>query len=83
MESQDPTLLDPALVPEDFDEEEEEYHAALALEYFTDTYEKFLHDGMATFPEQDKQLEARYSEYPLYRGSSSNELTDDVFRKEE
>lgn len=66
VESQDPTLLDPACVPEDFDEEEEDYHAALAVEYFETTYEKFLNNGLAAFPEQDAQLEERYSRlFPL------------------
>lgn len=50
-------------MPEDFDEEEEEYHAALALEYFADTYDNFLHNGLGTFPEQDRTLESRYSEH--------------------
>ncbi|CAL1704145.1 unnamed protein product [Somion occarium] len=58
MESEDPTLQEPSLVPDEFDDIH--YHQALAMDYYLAAYEVFL-SGQDVYPEQDKALEERYA----------------------
>lgn len=57
MNSRHPTLQDPALIPDEFDDNN--HHLALALEHNLSAYEIFL-QGQDVFPEQEKALEERY-----------------------
>jgi kinetochore protein NDC80 len=54
-----PALLDPSDVPEEFDTED--HHRALAFDYVISAYEAFL-DGSDTFEEQEKMFDDRYSQ---------------------
>ncbi|KAH9946289.1 HEC/Ndc80p family-domain-containing protein [Epithele typhae] len=58
MNSQHPTLQNPELVPEEFDDDE--HHLALAFQHKCVAYEVFL-QGQDVFPEQEKILEQRYA----------------------
>ena len=57
MSSGHPTLQDPTLVPDEFDDMN--HHLALALDHNATAYEVFL-QGQDVFPEQEKLLEERY-----------------------
>ena len=57
MTSGHPSLQDPTLVPDEFDDHN--YHLALALDHNTTAYEVFL-QGRDVFPEEEKLLEERY-----------------------
>lgn len=59
LESNDPTLQNIEKIPEEF--YDPVHHQALAFEYFSDAYVAFF-NGADVFEEQDKALEARYSE---------------------
>ncbi|KAL0947142.1 hypothetical protein HGRIS_013270 [Hohenbuehelia grisea] len=52
-----PTLQDPSLVPEEFDDAFD--HAALAFDYYEQSYLVWL-DGQDEFPEANQALEERY-----------------------
>ncbi|KAI0807228.1 HEC/Ndc80p family-domain-containing protein [Fomes fomentarius] len=58
MNSRHPTLQDPALIPDEFDDNN--YHLALALDHNLTAYEVFL-QGQDVFPQQEKALEERYA----------------------
>ena len=57
MTSGNPSLQDPSLVPDEFDDNN--HHLALALDHNTTAYEVFL-QGRDVFPEEEKLLEERY-----------------------
>lgn len=59
MESNDPTLQEPSLVPDEFSDPNN--HLAIAMEYLSGSYKIFL-DGQDVFPEQDAAIEERYGE---------------------
>ena len=59
MESAHPSLQDPSLVPDEF--EDEHYHQALAMDHYLAAYEIFLL-GQDVYPDQEKALEDRYGE---------------------
>ncbi|PIL23804.1 hypothetical protein GSI_13555 [Ganoderma sinense ZZ0214-1] len=58
MTSGHPSLQDPTLVPDEFDDNN--HHLALALDHNTTAYEVFL-QGRDVFPEEEKLLEERYA----------------------
>ncbi|KAI0374672.1 hypothetical protein BV20DRAFT_986408 [Pilatotrama ljubarskyi] len=58
MNSGHPTLQDPALIPDEFDDIS--HHLALAFDHHTRAYVDFL-QGQDVFPEQEKILEERYA----------------------
>ncbi|CDO70705.1 hypothetical protein BN946_scf184798.g20 [Trametes cinnabarina] len=58
MDSRHPTLQDPALVPDEFDDIH--HHLALAFDHNSRAYEVFL-QGQDVFPEEEKMLEERYA----------------------
>ncbi|KAI0646849.1 HEC/Ndc80p family-domain-containing protein [Trametes meyenii] len=58
MDSRHPTLQDPALIPDEFDDIQ--HHLALAFNHNTLAYVDFL-QGQDVFPEQEKLLEERYA----------------------
>ncbi|KAI0742721.1 HEC/Ndc80p family-domain-containing protein [Daedaleopsis nitida] len=58
-ESRHPTLQDPDLIPDEFDDDNNN-HLALALQYNETAYEVFL-QGQDVFHEQEKLLEERYA----------------------
>lgn len=72
MESEDPSLQDPSLVPDEFDNMH--HHQALAMDYYLDAYEVFL-SGQDVYPEQDKALEERYGRL-FYMLIATRWLTD-------
>lgn len=57
MNSGHPTLQDPALIPDEFDDIT--HHLALAFDHHSRAYVDFL-QGQDVFPEQEKVLEERY-----------------------
>jgi len=59
LESDDPTLQNVEKILEEF--HDPVHHQALAFEYFSEAYIAFF-NGADVFEEQDKALEARYSE---------------------
>lgn len=61
MTSGHPSLQDPTLVPDEFDDNIN-HHLALALDHNTTAYEVFL-QGRDVFPEQEKLLEERYGKH--------------------
>ncbi|KAJ8481219.1 hypothetical protein ONZ51_g6140 [Trametes cubensis] len=58
MDSGHPTLQDPALIPEEFDDIH--HHLTLAFDHNSRAYEVFL-QGQDVFPEEEKMLEERYA----------------------
>ncbi|KAH9854040.1 HEC/Ndc80p family-domain-containing protein [Lenzites betulinus] len=58
MDSRHPTLQDPELIPDEF--EDISYHLALAFDHHSRAYVDFL-QGQDVFPEQEKVLEERYT----------------------
>ncbi|KAH9901177.1 HEC/Ndc80p family-domain-containing protein [Cubamyces lactineus] len=58
MDSGHPTLQDPALIPEEFNDIH--HHLALAFDHNSRAYEVFL-QGQDVFPEEEKMLEERYA----------------------
>jgi hypothetical protein len=66
-ESGSPVLQDPALVPEDFDDDSEDHHGALALEFFRSTYEHYLDTGEEVFPDDLARLRERYGVHTCLR----------------
>ncbi|KAI0670594.1 HEC/Ndc80p family-domain-containing protein [Trametes maxima] len=58
MDSRHPTLQDPTLIPDEFDDIQ--HHLALAFNHNTLAYVDFL-QGQDVFPEQEKLLEERYA----------------------
>ena len=63
MESEHPTLQDPSLVPEEFDDEH--HHQALAMNHYLAAYEVFL-KGQDVYPDQEKEMEDRYGAYTAH-----------------
>ena len=57
--SEDPTLQEVSLVPDEF--ENIHHHEALAFEHYIESYQLFL-QGADLFPEQERQMEERYGE---------------------
>ena len=70
MDSKHPTLQDPELVPDEF--EDNNFHLALALQHYHIAYDVFL-QGQEVFPEEEKVLEERYGTHirsqPMSSGS--------------
>ncbi|KAI0340605.1 hypothetical protein BDW22DRAFT_386897 [Trametopsis cervina] len=58
LSSQDPTLQEVELVPDEFDDMH--HHEALAFEHYIHSYQLFL-QGADLFPEQERTLEERYA----------------------
>ncbi|KAL7283222.1 hypothetical protein ACG7TL_002649 [Trametes sanguinea] len=58
MDSRHPTLQDPTLIPDEFDDIH--HHLALAFDHNSRAYEVFL-QGQDVFPEEEKMLEERYA----------------------
>jgi hypothetical protein len=48
------------MLPEDFDDEQEDHHGALALEFFQSSYEHYLATGTEDHLAQVEQLRDRY-----------------------
>ena len=63
MDSGHPTLQDPALIPEEFDDIH--HHLTLAFDHNSRAYEVFL-QGQDVFPEEEKMLEERYGMERVY-----------------
>ena len=57
LESEDPTLLDPTLVPEEFDDPFD--HKTLAYQYLEETYGPWL-DGADDLSQMNEMIEERY-----------------------
>ncbi len=68
MESEHPTLQFSGIVPEEFDDHN--HHAALAFDYFADSYEAFF-AGSDDFKEQRRKIEERYGKFlvPIHPAS--------------
>ncbi len=73
MESEHPTLQFSGIVPEEFDDTN--HHAALAFDYFAESYEAFF-AGSDVFEEQQRKIEGRYGEFFVQRRPVS-ELSHD------
>ncbi|KZT11476.1 uncharacterized protein LAESUDRAFT_272490 [Laetiporus sulphureus 93-53] len=58
LDSQDPTLQDSSLIPNEFDDID--HHQALAIDHYARAYQVFL-DGKDVFPDQERILEDRYA----------------------
>ncbi|KAI0253943.1 HEC/Ndc80p family-domain-containing protein [Lactifluus subvellereus] len=58
MESEHPTLQFSDIIPEEFDDPN--HHAALAFDYFAESYEAFF-SGSDIFEDQQRKLEERYA----------------------
>jgi len=63
LESEHPTLQDPDLVPEEFDDPN--YHAALAFVYYSEAYEDFF-AGSDNYEVHEQRLEERYGEFLVH-----------------
>lgn len=63
MNSGHPTLQEPTLIPDEFDDVS--HHLALAFDHHAGAYVDFL-QGQDSFPEQEKVLEDRYGMLLVY-----------------
>jgi hypothetical protein len=63
-------------VPEDFDEDDEDAHGALALEFFAKSIEHFFESGEEKHPEQVEELKRRYGTPALLECKSGSGLAD-------
>lgn len=73
MESEHPTLQFSGIVPEEFDDPN--HHAALAFDYFAESYEAFF-AGSDVFQEQQRRIEERYGGF-LAQIHPASELSHD------
>ncbi|KAK1232719.1 kinetochore-associated Ndc80 complex subunit ndc80 [Marasmius sp. AFHP31] len=71
-----PTLQDPSLVPEEFDDPN--HHAALALDYYQECYLMWL-DHVDEFVEANQQLEERYARKNERSQQELDSLTNQLF----
>jgi kinetochore protein NDC80 len=62
MESEHPTLQFSGIIPEEFDDPN--HHAALAYDYFAESYEAFF-AGSDDFADQQRKLEERYGGFSV------------------
>ena len=63
MESEHPTLQFSDIIPEEFDDPH--HHAALAFDYFAESYESFF-SVSDIFEDQQRKLEERYGAFLVH-----------------
>jgi kinetochore protein NDC80 len=63
MESEHPTLQFSDIIPEEFDDPH--HHAALAFDYFAESYEAFF-QGSDIFEDQQRKIEERYGIFLVF-----------------